>query len=291
MITIPDELRELYSFESNYLKLPEDLDYHYLDEGEGEPLLCVHGNPTWSFYYRDVARVFREDRRVIVPDHIGCGLSEKPQNYDYRLVQHVDNLERLILHLDLSDITLMVHDWGGPIGLGAATRHPERFKRIILTNTAAFRSNFMPFLLSICRLPLIGELLIRGLNAFAGLAPWIAVADPRAISPLVRKGYWFPYNSWANRIATHRFVVDIPSRPGHPSYNTLVEIEENLPKLSHLPCQVFWGDKDWVFTPQFIPRFLEIFPDHELHRFSDIGHLVVEEAGARLIPRMRDFLS
>lgn len=287
---LPQDLRELYAFESHYLDL-EGLRYHYLDEGEGKPLLCVHGNPTWSFYYREVARVFRKERRVVVPDHIGCGLSDKPQQYEYRLARHIENLEKLILELDLRDISLMVHDWGGPIGLGAAVRHPERFSRVIVTNTAAFTSDFMPFLLSVCRIPILGELLIRGLNAFAGLAPWLAVADSRNISPLVRKGYWFPYDSWANRIATHRFVVDIPSKPGHPSYATLLELEQNLHRLSHLPCQLFWGEKDWVFTPHFIPRFLETFPDHEVHRFSDIGHLVVEEAGARLIPRMRDFLS
>lgn len=288
MTSLPPEVRTLYPYQGKYLDL-EGVNYHFLDEGEGPAMLMVHGNPTWSFYYRSLIEAFRGNHRVIVPDHIGCGLSDKPQNYSYRLARHTDNLERLILDLDLNDITLVVHDWGGPIGLGTAVRHPQRFSRLVITNTAAFTSDFMPFLLKICRLPLLGELLIRGLNAFAGLAPLIAVGG-RPLQGAVRRGYVCPYDSWANRIATHRFVADIPTEPSHPSFAALLELEQGLARLAHLPVQIYWGEKDWVFTPRFIPRFLDFFPAAQVHRFSDVGHLVVEEAHGRMIPRLRDFV-
>ncbi len=287
---LPTQLRQLYPFESNYFNL-DGLRYHFLDEGEGEPMLCVHGNPTWSFYYREMVKAFRSQRRVIVPDHIGCGLSDKPQNYPYRLANHVENLERLVLDLDLSEITLVVHDWGGPIGLGVAGRHPDRFRRLVITNTAAFTSNHMPFLLHLCRIPVLGELLIRGFNAFAGLAPVLAVADRQCITPAIREGYLFPYDSWANRIATHRFVADIPMDPKHPTYPELIRVEEGLRRLEHCPVQLFWGDKDWVFRPTFASRFSEFFPSAEVHHFPEVGHLVVEEAFERILPRLRDFLA
>ena len=120
--------RDEYPFEQNFFKTRAGA-LHFLDEGprDAAPILCVHGNPTWSFYYRRLVREFRENSRVIAPDHIGCGLSEKPQNWSYRLADHVANLEELVLGLDLRRITLVVHDWGGAIGCGVAVRNPERF--------------------------------------------------------------------------------------------------------------------------------------------------------------------
>src|SRR5262245_5273337 len=118
--------RELYPFQSHWLVL-DGLRYHYLDEGpkEAPPILMLHGNPTWSFYYRPLIPTLSQTHRVIVPDHMGCGLSDKPQNYPYNLEQHIQNVEKLIAHLGLRQITLVVHDWGGVIGMGYATRHPD----------------------------------------------------------------------------------------------------------------------------------------------------------------------
>ena len=132
-MNLPTDVAALYPFESQHHNLG-DVRMHYLDEGAGKPLLMVHGNPTWSFYFRNLVKEFRPRRRVIAPDHIGCGLSDKPQRYRYTLARHAGNLENLILSLDLRDIDLLVHDWGGPIGLSVATRHPERFDKIIITS-------------------------------------------------------------------------------------------------------------------------------------------------------------
>jgi pimeloyl-ACP methyl ester carboxylesterase len=124
--SMPPDWRKLYPFASRELVL-DGHRYHYLDEGAGPVLLLVHGNPTWSFYWRELIQAFRGRFRVVVPDHIGCGLSDKPRHYPYRLGQHVRNLGRLIAELDLDQMTLLAHDWGGAIGLGAAVDAPQRF--------------------------------------------------------------------------------------------------------------------------------------------------------------------
>ena len=135
----------------------DGLKLHYIDEGSGEPIVMVHGNPTWSFYYRHLIDSLRDSYRVIVPDHIGCGLSDKPDDsrYRYTLSSRVDDLERLLDHLGLDrDLTLIMHDWGGMIGMAYAARHPERIARLVVSNTAAFHkpaSKPMPRALTICR--------------------------------------------------------------------------------------------------------------------------------------------
>jgi len=280
----------LYPFAPHYLDL-DPIQYHYVDEGEGEPLLLVHGNPTWSFYYRDVIKGMSPHMRVIAPDHVGCGRSDKPQHYPYRLAQHIANLEELVLRLDLRDVTLGVHDWGGPIGLGVAVRHPERFRRLVIFNTSGFRSTLMPPLLSLARIPLFGDLMIRGCNLFALAATYIAIGHQERMRPEVRAGYLAPYDSWANRIATLRFVQDIPLKPSDPSYATLAEVEAGLPLLADRPVMLIWGMRDWVFTPAFLDGFLKFFPAARVHRLDDAAHLVVEDAHERILPWLREFLS
>src|SRR6187549_3724693 len=125
--------RELYPFSSKFFDLgPAHVRMHYVDEGSGPPLVMVHGNPTWSFYYRRLVEAFRGNYRTIAVDHIGCGLSDKPQQYNYTLAQRIDDLERLVISLNLEQITMIVHDWGGAIGLGVAERQPQRIARLVI---------------------------------------------------------------------------------------------------------------------------------------------------------------
>ena len=281
--------RAEYPFSSHFLNVSGGR-LHYLDEGprsadaDAPTLLCVHGNPTWSFYWRKIAVAFRDQVRVVVPDHLGCGLSDKPQDYSYRLADHIGNLERLIESLDLRNVTLLAHDWGGAIGLGAAGRMPERFRRLMLFNTAAYRSTRCPWRIRVCRLPLLGALGVRGLNLFSLAALKMATEKPERFTAAVQAGYVAPYDSYAHRIAVHRFVQDIPLAADHPSYETLHEVERRLTSLAHLPVQLIWGMKDWCFTPHFLERFREFFPAAEIHRFDDCGHYVVEDAIERILP-------
>jgi haloalkane dehalogenase len=282
--------RSLYPFRSHALEI-DGQRYHYLDEGQGDVLLLVHGNPTWSFYWRNVVQAFRDRYRVIAVDHIGCGLSDKPRVYPYRLAQHIENLGRLIRELDLDGITLLAHDWGGAIGLGAAVDEPARFARFVLFNTAAFRSQRIPLRIRICRTPVLGALAVRGLNAFARAALWMASAHRERLSPEVRSGLLSPYDSWAHRQAIHRFVLDIPLSPRHPSYAKLESIEARLASLRRYPWLFIWGMRDWCFTPDFLERFLQVFPDAEVHRLADAGHYVIEDAYERIVPLVDKFLT
>jgi haloalkane dehalogenase len=231
----------------------------------------------------------RKERRVVAPDHIGCGLSDKPQDWSYRLDDHVDNLSRLVEELDLRDITLGVHDWGGAIGLGMAVRHPERIRRLLIFNTAAFRSGDLPLRLAVCRWPVVGALAVRGLNAFSLAATFMATE--RGLSGDAREGYLAPYGSWHDRIAVHRFVQDIPFETDHPSYPTLVEIENGLATLADRPTLIVWGERDWVFTPAFRKEFERRFPGARSVPVADAGHLVVEDAPERVLEELRAFLA
>ena len=262
-----------------------------MDEGAGEVLLLVHGNPTWSFYWRNLVLGLRGKYRLIVPDHIGCGLSDKPRKYPYRLAQHIQNLERLISELDLRQITLIAHDWGGSIGLGAATEMPDRFARFVMFNTAAFRSSWMPWRIRVCRMPLAGRVAVQGLNAFARSALTMAVNKPERMTAAVRQGLLAPYNTWFNRQAIYRFIEDIPMSQSHPSYRTLAEIESRLPVLKHFPWMFIWGMRDWCFKPQFLERFLDFIPKAEVHRLADAGHYVVEDAHEQIVPLVDQFLT
>ncbi|HEY2881828.1 MAG TPA: alpha/beta fold hydrolase [Pirellulales bacterium] len=282
--------KPLYPFKSHKLQL-DGVGYHYVDEGQGEPLLLSHGNPTWSFYWRNIISAFRDRYRVIAVDHIGCGISDKPQRYPYCLNQHIENLHRLVETLDLREITLMAHDWGGAIGLGAALKSPQRFARFVMSNTAAFRSPHLPWQIRLARMPLLGTIANRGLNAFVRGTTRMALAKHEQMTPAVRAGYLAPYNSWANRVAVDRFVQDIPRHAGHPSYTRLVEIENGLPTLADRPWLLVWGMLDWCFHPWYLERFLEFIPQAQVERLFDAGHLVNEDAPQQVIDVVNQFLT
>jgi haloalkane dehalogenase len=267
---------------------------HYLDEGEGEPVVAVHGNPTWSFYYRELARAFRNDYRVVVPDHIGCGLSDKPsdERYAYTLANRVDDFGRLMDELDLDRINLVVHDWGGMIGMAWAVRNAERIRRLVILNTAAFhlpKSKPFPWQLWVVRDTPIGPLMVRGLNLFARGATRMACTRKR-LSKEVRDAYCAPYDGWNDRIATLRFVQDIPLKPGEPGYDLVSDTAGRLDVFRDRPVLICWGDRDFVFDHHFLAEWQAIYPDAEVHRFADCGHYILEDAADEIIPLITTFL-
>ncbi len=265
---------------------------HYVDEGERDApaMLMLHGNPTWSFYYRELIKAFSKTHRVIVPDHIGCGLSDKPVDAPYTLAQRIEHVTALVDHLELDDVTLVVHDWGGAIGMGWAVGHPERVGRCVVFNTAAFPASRIPFSIDICRIPGFGAVMIQGLNAFAKAALIRAVHHRDRLTPDVRAGYLAPYDSWNNRRAHLRFVHDIPMSKSHESYSRLAGIDEGLKHLRDKPMMIVWGGKDFCFNDSFFDMWRQRFPDARAHYVEDAGHYVVEDAHERIIPWMQDFL-
>ena len=261
----------------------------FLDEGGGAAVVMVHGNPSWSYLYRNLVTELKATHRCIVPDHLGCGLSDKPQEYPYRLQNHIDNLETLLDHLQIRRCVLVVHDWGGAIGMGWAGRHPDRVAGLVVLNTAAFLSRRIPFRIAVCRWPVLGPLLVRGLNGFAWPATFMAVQ--KKMEPDVASGFLFPYDCWRNRVAVLRFVQDIPLQENHPSFRTLAAVEDSLDRLRDKPLLLCWGGKDFCFNDHFYDQWRLCFPAAECHYFPDGGHYVLEDAFAEVMAVLIPFLA
>ena len=269
---------------------------HYINEGKGEPVVMVHGNPSWSFYYRNLVSELSQSHQCIVPDHIGTGLSDKPDDagYDYTLSHRIDDLEALLESLGVREnITLVVHDWGGMIGMGYAARHPERIKRLVFLNTAAFHlpsSKPFPLGLRICRDTLLGTVLVRGFNAFSSAASYVGVKR-KPMPSEIRKAYVAPFNSWANRISTLRFVQDIPLKEGDRNYQLVSDIEASLVKFTQVPTLICWGVQDFVFDKHFLSVWREKMPHAEIHEFADCGHYILEDAKDEVIGHIKQFMA
>jgi len=285
----------LYPFSSHFLET-RGMRMHYLDEGprDAPPVLMLHGNPTWSFYYRNLVIALREHFRCIVPDHIGCGLSDKPgeDRYDYRLKSRIEDIDTLIGQLGLQQpLTLVVHDWGGMIGFAWAVMHPDQISKTVVLNTAAFplpEDKKMPPALSLVRDTALGAYLVRRFNAFSAIAARVAFKKP--VSKEVRDGYTMPYDSPANRIATWKFVQDIPLKESDPGYRILTNTAERLHLLKDKPCLIAWGERDFVFDSPFLNKWLDYIPEAEVHRFADCGHYILEDGGAALIDTIGSFI-
>ncbi len=288
-LALPAALQALFPFRVGEHALPGGTGViRYVDEGAGTPVVMLHGNPTWSFFYRRLIMALRDRRRVIAPDHLGCGLSDKPPHYQYCLANHIHHLEHLLAWLNLGPVDLVVHDWGGAIGMGWAVRHPELVRRIVLLNTAAFLSPYVPWRIAVGKLPWIGEWAIRHLNAFALAATVMAVTRP--LDPAVRAGYLWPYQTPADRVAIARFVQDIPLHPGHRTWPVVDAIDRDLVVLRHKAVRIFWGGRDWCFDDRFLAEWLNRFPSAYVTRLDDAGHYVLEDASDTMIAYLAQWL-
>lgn len=269
---------------------------HFIDTDpagsiQASPLVCVHGNPTWSFYWKGLIASQRHLRRCIAMDHVGCGWSSRPRGVVPTLAWHIDHVVRLLDSLDLNNVTLAVHDWGGAIGIGAALERLHRVSRLIVFNTGAFPPPFIPFRIRVCRWPIFGPLSILMGNAFSRAALRMAVSDPRSLSNDERIGLLAPYDRPANREGQLAFVRDIPLRRSHPTYSTLERIEARLPELNSKEISLIWGMRDWCFRPECLERFEKVWPSAEVHRLDDVGHYVVLEGANRVERLVAEFLS
>lgn len=290
-----------YSFTPRRFEVRPGIAMSYLDEGpsDGEVIVMLHGNPSWSYYWRHLVIGLRDRYRCIVPDHIGMGLSDKPSdhsasnpNYRYTLQSRVDDLSALLDHLKIDGpVTLAVHDWGGMIGFGWALSHVAQVKRLVITNTAAFplpAAKKMPWQLAFGRDSRWGALAIRGFNAFSGIASYVGVS--KRMPADVRRAYVAPYDSWANRISTLRFVQDIPLSERDPSWSLVVEAGKRLPEFADRPAFIGWGLRDFVFDKHFLDGFAAALPQAQVHAFPDAGHYVLEDKHKVLVPAIRAFL-
>lgn len=293
MLTIKDETFEgTFPFPPHYY-LVQGFAMHFVDEGRGEPIVMVHGDPTWGYLYRHFIPALAQNHRCIVPDHLGMGKSDVPEDPSlYRLEQRVAHLEALLLHLDLRDITLVVHDWGGPVGLGFATRHPERIKRLVLLNTWAFApwpGGPFPRLLDLIRSPR-GEAFVLQKNGYLEPALVGTTFHADALTGPVLQAYRAPFPTPASRLAMVWWSRDIPVSEADVSYAEMKRIENALPLFSHTPLLLIWGMQDPVLSPAVLRRWQQLYPHARLHEIEDASHFLQEDAHDRIVVCIEEFL-
>lgn len=293
MVTIPDWLKPLYPFTPKSFETPRGARMSFLDEGGApdseEAVLMLHGNPTWSFYYRELVQAIAPHMRCIVPDHIGMGLSEKPQNYPYTLESRIGDVDALVTHLGVKRIHLVVHDWGGAIGFGYAGRYPQRIGKLVILNTGAFPSPHIPRRIGLCKTGFPGTALVRGLNGFAGPAVWMSM-HRRKLTADEKRGFLLPYDSWDNRVAVDAFVKDIPMIPSHPTWRTLTDTAAGLKYFKQNDALIVWGGRDFCFNDHFYAEWKKRLPQAQAYYLEDAGHYVLADANTEAIPRIVQFL-
>jgi haloalkane dehalogenase len=292
---------DAYDFESRTIQV-DGHRLHYLDEGRGETVLLLHGNPTWSYLYRHQIRGLRNEYRCLAPDHLGFGFSDKPRKADYSTRAHIMRLDLFVSKLGLKEITLVVQDWGGIIGLGWAARHKHLIRRLVILNTTGFmpdaprellRARPLPWgllMLWPLKIPVAGELFVQGLNGFARYLVPLAIHHKERMSPEVMHGYLDPYPTWGSRRAHLKSVRQIPMRPTHPTWQLLRETGEELTGWE-VPTQLIWGMKDPVFVPWFLQEFERRLPNHAPSlRIEDASHFLQDDTPRVITDRIREFL-
>ena len=278
--------RNQYPFESHHFDTPAGR-LHYVDEGSGEPVVFVHGNPSWSFMYRELIKGLSDSHRCIGIDHIGFGLSDKPYEWSYLPKDHAANLQMLLDSLDLNDITLVVHDWGGPIGLSYALNRPERIKRLVILNTWMWplESGLTIRIFSSGLGGPIGRFIIERFNFFANNLMRFAASDPAKFPPQVHTHYTQALPTPESRKGSWVFPYELLG-----SKDWLASLWAQRDKLQDKPVQFIWGAKDTAFTEADLQRWQHLFTDHRTEKV-DAGHYVAEEMGAVLVPVVREFLT
>ena len=294
-LTSTKDFEDIYPFESRFMNI-NGHDLHYIDKGEGKPVIMVHGNPTWSFYYRHLIQTLSQNFRAIALDHIGCGFSDKPnaKTYNYTLESRVKDLDTLIDNLNINEkINLILHDWGGMIGLAWAVDHIDKIDKIIITNTSGFflpKKKKLPFLLWLVKyIRFFAVPAVLGLNIFAKGALYLGCETK--LPQKVKKGLIEPYNSWKNRIATLKFVQDIPISKKDQSYAIVDHVDQHLKRLDESSLMFLWGAKDFVFDLEFLNEFKARFPQATTHVFHDAGHYLFEDKPEETAHMIEAFLN
>ncbi len=290
-----------YPFASQFMQTPMGR-MHYLDEGDENDrsvVLAVHGNPSWSFLYRALVKGLADERRIVVPDHIGFGLSDKPDDEAaYTLNAHIDHLEALVLQLDLKNITLVMQDWGGPIGLGVATRHPNRIKALVVMNTFGFyppvdgldpENLRLPAPLLMMRSRGLGDFLVRRLGFFERQVMTMATATK--LKGAVRRAYRDIFRSAADRSGVMAFPRMIPTNTAHPAAKIL--LSETGPYVEQFdgPAHIFWGLKDPLIPIGALAAWKKRLPQASVTEFKTARHYLQDDEPEALVRELRTFLA
>ena len=280
-----------FPFPPRYLDAPGGVRLHYVDEGppDAPPLLFVHGNPTWSYLWRrQIAELSQGGRRCVAFDHMGFGRSDKPPRMrDYCFDRHIDNALAVIDALDLREVTLVVHDWGGPIAIGAMLERPDRLAGLVVLNSWAWQlPSYLP--------PHLREFRTEGLGEILSLAGNLQVESiPGAMARReddagMMSAYRAPFPSYWTRLGPLALMRDIPISPRDRSYPRFGEIAERLPQIG-VPVRLVWGLRDRVFQTVFIDQWRQVLPDIDVVELPDASHFVPEDAPEETTVAIADF--
>jgi cis-3-alkyl-4-acyloxetan-2-one decarboxylase len=259
---------------------------HVVDEGSGEPVVMLHGNPTSSHLWRNfVPPLVEAGYRAVAPDQLGFGRSDKPSDSrEYSYGRHVRHLGAVMDALELGDVTLVLHDWGGPIGLAWAVEQPERVRRLVLLNTVGWPPPLgrRPSLgYRVLAAPLLGDVLVRGAHAVVRYALLRRLVT-RPIPEADRAGYLAAQPTWASRagiLAAIHHSVEVVR--GGPARDEL---------LTDKPALIVWGMRDPILKPSLLRRWRERFPQAEVHELANASHFLQEDAHEQIVPLLLDFL-
>jgi pimeloyl-ACP methyl ester carboxylesterase len=291
---LPPAVRALYPFKSNYRRVNGRW-LHYLDEGEGEPIVLLHGNPTWSFLYRNFIPRLARRHRVVAPDYMGFGLSEKPTDESaYSLHNHTAIITSLLDGLGLRNVTLVMQDWGGPIGLGYGLARLSNVRALVLMNTWAFtdasRFHRSVYPWRLLHAPVVGQLLLKRRNLMVEANLIMGVFHPERISGAVLEAYRFPFPDYDSRTGTLAFPRSIPLRPGDAAYDAIARISRNLGDLE-VPAKIIWGEQDIVFPVEFAYKFQAMLPRAgEPYIIHEARHFLQEDAPEEIADQILGFL-
>ncbi len=275
--------RNEYPFNSHYFELPMGK-MHYLDEGEGEPIIMVHGNPGWSFEFRKVVREIAKFNRCIVPDHIGFGFSDKPFDWSYLPKNHADNFESFMESLDLNPGTLVLNDWGGPIGLSYAIKHPEKIKKIIILNTWMWSVENDPYYQKFSKMMggSFGRFMIKHFNIFGKMVVKKAVGDRKKLTKDTHRHYYKHLETPKDRKGCYVFPKEIIG-----SSKWLDSLWQQKGKITSIPTTIIWGMKDIAFREKELHYWIEHWPNSKVIRLEEVGHFPQEEAPERIINELK----
>jgi haloalkane dehalogenase len=279
--------RTVYPFESHWFELPMGR-MHYIDEGSGPPVVFVHGTPTWSFLYRHAIQALSGQHRCIAPDQLGFGLSDKPIGWGYTPREHADNLARLIAQLGLREVVLVVHDFGGPIGLSYAIEHPENVAGLVILNSWMWdMRGENPSTERMMRLlggPL-GRYLYTRWNLSARVLLPQLWGNRSALTPAIHQHYTAPFATPRERYAT--WVLARELLASGPWYDSLWQRRE---ALADKPALLVWGMRDPAFGAAQLARWSALLPHARVERLPEVGHFVPEEAPEQFVAALRSFL-
>lgn len=282
-----------YPFHSRFVTVGKDREtgvhrMHLVDEGSGPVVVCLHGNPTWGFLFRNLVAGLRHAFRVIVPDHVGCGLSDRPAGPCLRAADRVGHLEDLLDRLGIDRFSLVMHDWGGPLGTALAVRRPAAVERLVYFNTCLAETDLLPSFIRLAASPAVGRVLTEYTDRFVKLLTSQGVVSP--LPDEIRRGYHRPYRTRHDRRAIWGFVRDIPFSRSHPTAAVMADMIARLPDIAAKPVKIIWGMRDPCFHAGIFDRVAARFPHADIVRIPDASHLVPEDAAGLCVQGVRGFL-